>query len=183
MSKTPTVREAAPEDRDVVRAVVASAYGGERIAGLLDDLRESKVWLDVAFVAEERDKVVAAVCYSRAWLDAPTKLFEVLVLAPVAVLPDRQRAGVGSLLVEESLRRIERRNEPLVFVEGDPGFFSRVGFVQGFELHFEPPSTRVPDHAFQVATLPGYDQQAMTGRLVYPEVWWQHDAVGVRPGA
>ena len=101
----------------------------------------------------------------------------------MAVLPERQRAGVGTLLVEESLQLLGKREEPLVFLEGDPGFFSRVGFISGHELHFRPPSTRVPEPAFQVATLPGYDQATMTGAVVYPDVWWQHDAIGVRPEA
>lgn len=183
MSKTPTVREATSEDLDTVRKVVSAAYGGERTAGLFDRLRESSAWLDVAFVVEDKDHIVAAACYTKAWLDAPTKLFEVLVLFPVAVHPDRQRAGVGTLLVEESLQRLGDRDEPLVFLEGDPGFFSRVGFIAADELQFEPPSTRVPGPAFQVATLPGYEQATMTGRVVYPDVWWQHDAVGVRPEA
>ena len=183
MSKKPTVREATDEDMDRVREVVIAAYGGERMAQLLDALRESSAWLDLAFVAEEKDHVVAAACYTRAWLDAPNKLVEVLVLCPVAVLPDRQRGGTGSRLVEESLRMVEHRDEPLVFLEGDPGFFSRVGFIAAPELSFEPPSVRVPDHAFQVASLPGYEQATMTGAVVYPDVWWQQDAVGVRPEA
>jgi putative acetyltransferase len=42
---------------------------------------------------------------------------------------------------------------------------------------------RIPEPAFQVATLPGYDQAWMRGALVYPDVWWRHDAVGLRPEA
>jgi len=30
-------------------------------------------------------------------------------------------------------------------------------------------------------TLPGYDQTWMSGALVYPDVWWRQDAVGLRP--
>jgi putative acetyltransferase len=181
VSKTPTVREATSEDFDIIREIVAAAYGGEETAGLFDGLRDSTAWLDVAFVAEDKDRVVAAACFTRAWLDAPTRIFEVLVLSPVAVLPDKQRAGIGTLLVRESLQLLGDRDEPLVFLEGDPGFFSRVGFISGEELHFQPPSSRVPEPAFQVATLPGYDRATMTGAVVYPDVWWQHDAIGVRP--
>ncbi len=182
MSKTPTIREATHEDDDVVRRIVSAAYGGERNAALLDALRDSVAWLDLVFVAEEKGgHLVAAGCYTRGWLDAPTKLVEVLVLAHVGVLPDRQRAGIGSLLVKESLRAVQDRDEPLVFLEGDPGFFSRLGFIGGFELGFTPPSPRIPDAAFQVATLPGYEQDWMTGAVVYPDVWWRHDAVGLRP--
>lgn len=182
MSKPPEVRAATDDDASEVRRVVAAAFGGERMAQLLDALREDPVaWLDLAFVAEEKDGVVAACAYSRGWLDSPTKLVEVLVLTPLAVRPDRQRDGVGTLLTKESLRRVGERDEPLVFLEGDPGFFCRLGLVGGRELHFHPPSARIPEPAFQVATLAGYDQQTMTGAVVYPDVWWRHDAVGSRP--
>jgi len=182
VSKPPEVRAATDDDASAVRRVVTAAYGGERVAQLLDALREDPVaWLDLAFVAEGKDGVVAACAYTRGWLDSPTRLVEVLVLAPLAVRPDRQRDGVGTLLTKESLRRVEERDEPLVFLEGDPGFFFRLGMVGAHELHVDPPSARIPEPAFQVATLTGYDQETMTGAVVYPDVWWRHDAVGMRP--
>lgn len=181
MSKTPEIRAETADDPDAVRRVVSRAYGGEKVPGLLDALRDSVAWLDLCFVAEEKDKLVAAVCYTRAWVDAPTKLVEVLVLSPLAVRPDRQRVGIGSTLVRETLKLLEDRDEPLVFLEGDAGYYSRLGFIGGAELHFAPPSSRIPGPAFQVATLPGYDQGWMSGALVYPDVWWRQDAVGLRP--
>ena len=68
---------------------------------------------------------------------------------------------------------------PLVFLEGAPGYYSRFGFEQGSELGFRKPSLRIPDAAFQVLRLPAYEQW-MTGTLVYSEVFWRHDAVGLR---
>jgi putative acetyltransferase len=183
MSRTPSVREETAEDVEAVRRVVTAAYGGDKVAGLLDDLRESHVWLDLSFVVEQRDEVVAHVCYTRGWLDAQRRLVEVLVLSPLSVRPDRQRTGLGSRLVRESMRVLEHRPEPLVFLEGDPGYYSRLGFVAGSDLHFSAPSVRIPGPAFQVGTLPGYDQSWMRGALVYPDVWWQHDAVGLRTQA
>jgi len=44
------------------------------------------------------------------------------------------------------------------------------------------PSRRTPEAAFQVVT---FDSHApwMTGRVVYPDVWWRHDCAGLRdPG-
>ena len=179
--KARTVREEQPDDVDAVRRIVAAAFGGEKVPQLLDALRASVAWLDAVYVVEERDELVAAVAYTRAWLDAPTKLVEVLVLSPLAVLPERQRDGIGSLLVKDTLRLLEDRPEPLVFLEGSPGFYSRLGFIAGSELGFSAPSVRIPAPAFQVATLPGYDQTRMSGALVYPDVWWRQDAVGLRP--
>jgi putative acetyltransferase len=179
----PFVREETPEDHDDVRRVVAAAFGGEKVPELLDALRSSVAWLDLAYVVEDGDEVVASVVYTRAWLDARPKLVEVLVLSPLAVRPERQRSGLGSLLVRETLRAVEGRDEPLVFLEGAPDFYARLGFIPGDELGFAPPSARVPRPAFQVATLPGYEQAWMTGALVYPDVWWRQDSVGLRPEA
>jgi len=181
MSKL-TVREETAEDVDVVRRVVAAAFGGEQVPELLDGLRESVAWLGLSYVAEEKGEVVAHVAYSRGWVDMPNKLLEVLVLSPMSVRPDRQRVGIGSALVRETMDRLLERSEPLVFLEGDPGYYSRLGFVAGEELGFTAPSVRIPRPAFQVATLTGY-QDSMSGALVYPDVFWRYDCVGLRPEA
>jgi putative acetyltransferase len=178
---SPTVRPESDDDVDAVRRVVTSAFGGDRVPQLLDALRESVAWLDLSFVAEKDDEVVGHVAYTRGWLDAATKLVEVLVLSPLSVAPEQQRSGVGSALVRETLEAMKHRPEPLVFLEGDPGYYSRLGFVPGEHLHMTAPSTRIPAAAFQVASLPGYDQTWMRGALVYPDVFWRHDCVGLRP--
>lgn len=178
---TRIVRAELADDLDVVRRLVATAFGGERVPELLDGLRESVAWLGLSFVAEEDGEVVGHVAYSRGWLDAPAEVVDVLVLSPLSVRPDRQRAGVGSALVRETLRALEGRTEPLVFLEGAASYYSRLGFVPGDWLSFIPPSVRIPKDAFQVATLPGYDESSMSGALVYPDVFWRHDCVGLRP--
>lgn len=183
MSKKPVVREETPDDHAEVRRVVTAAFGGEKVPELLDALRTSVAWLDLSYVVEERGEILGSVTYTRAWLDARRKLVPVLVLSPLAVRPERQRSGLGSLLVTETLRSLEGRDEPLVFLEGSPDYYSRLGFIAGDELGFAPPSVRVPQPAFQVATLPGYEQAWMSGALVYPDVWWRQDSVGLRPEA
>jgi putative acetyltransferase len=182
VSEGPAVREERLDDAEAVRRVVQAAFVGEAVPELLDDLRRSVAWLDLSLVAcDAEGEVVGHVCFTRAWLDAPARLVEVLVLSPLSVRPDRQRTGVGTRLVTESLRRLEGRGEPLVFLEGDPGYYSRFGFVAGSRLGLTAPSVRIPPAAFQAATLPGYDPEQMRGALVYPDVWWRHDAVGLRP--
>lgn len=177
---TLTVRPEAPADEDAVRRVVESAFGDEDVAGLLDDLRRSVAWLGLSFVAEQNGVVVGHVSYTRAWVDAPERLVEVLVLSPLSVRPDLQRRGVGGSLVRETLARLANRSEPLVFLEGSPAYYSRLGFVAGGSLGFTAPSVRIPSAAFQVWPLPSYDR-SVTGALVYPDVFWRHDAVGLRP--
>jgi putative acetyltransferase len=66
-----------------------------------------------------------------------------------------------------------------VFLEGDPGYYSRLGFERADELVFRKPSLWIPDAAFQVFRLPSYEAW-MTGALVYAQTFWDHDAVGLR---
>jgi hypothetical protein len=49
MSRTPTVRDDTADDPDAVRRVVTAAYGGEKVADLLDHLRHSVAWLGLGF--------------------------------------------------------------------------------------------------------------------------------------
>ena len=175
-----TVRPETAEDLEVVHAVVAAAFGSDHVADLLDDLRRSPAWLGLSLVAEDAGEVVGHVALSRAWVDDPQRVADVLVLSPMSVRPDRQRRGVGSVLVRAALELAAARDEPLVFLEGDPRYYSRLGFVAAGPLGFGKPSVRIPDRAFQVWTTPAYRGE-VSGALVYPDVFWRHDAVGLRP--
>jgi putative acetyltransferase len=175
------VRPEVAGDVPLTREVVDAAFGAEPVAALLDELRLSTAWRDLSFVAEQDGLVVGHVSYTRGWLDAPERLVEVLVLSPLSVLPAAQGTGVGSALVRRTLELLRERQEPLVFLEGSPSYYGRLGFRPGGPHGFTAPSTRIPPAAFQFVELPSY-QDWMTGTLVYPDVFWEHDAVGLRDG-
>jgi putative acetyltransferase len=44
----------------------------------------------------------------------------------------------------------------------------------------ERPSARIPEPAFQAWRLSAF-RDGLSGALVYPDVFWRHDAVGLRP--
>jgi putative acetyltransferase len=176
------IREERAGDRQAVRELHLEAFGdhGATVAELTDALRENLLpdrgW---SLVAEQAGRVVGHVMFTRSLLDAPRRLVEVQVLSPLAVLPEHHRRGVGSALVLSGLDLLARHAVPLVFLEGSPGYYPRFGFRPGGELGLRKPSLRIPDAAFQVFTLAAYETW-MTGTLVYSEVFWQHDAVGLR---
>ncbi len=176
------VRPETPQDQAASRAVVAAAFGDEPVADLLDGLRRSSAWRGLSFVAEEEGRVVGHVSFTRGWLDAPARLLDVLVLSPLSVDPAAQGRGVGSTLVRRSLELLQGRPEPLVFLEGSPAYYSRLGFRPGAAHGFTAPSTRIPPAAFQFVALSSYEPW-MTGALVYPDAFWEHDAVGLREHA
>lgn len=173
-----------PGEAGVVRSVVLDAFHDEPVvAELVDALRASPDWIEgLSLVAEVNGAVVAHILFTRALLDAPRRLVDVLVLGPVGVARAHQRRGIGSGLIRHGLDLLRRRTEPLVFLEGNPAFYRRVGFEPGGPLGLRRPSLRIPEPAFQVVRLPGWEPW-MTGTLVYSRVFWDLDCVGLRDAA
>ncbi|WP_206051569.1 GNAT family N-acetyltransferase [Nocardioides ferulae] len=180
------VRPAQPADRTAVQRVILEAFGAEgvtadeapRIVELVGAL-DATGHTQVSLVAEVDGAVVGHTQLSRSWVDAREALVEVMVLAPLSVVPDRQRQGVGAALVAAALEAARSLASPAVFLEGDPAYYGRLGFVRASELGFARPSPRIPDPAFQVVVLPGHEPW-MSGPLVYCDPFWALDCVGLR---
>jgi putative acetyltransferase len=174
------IREAGDVDTPAVEAVVEGAFG-EKGAAVNDVMARLRSVEDMAveLVAATDGEVVGFVALSRAWLDARERLVDVLVLSPLAVAPDHQGRGIGSRLLAEVPEVAERLGAPLVFLEGAPGYYGSRGWMPATEHDLERPSLRIPAPACQVLLLSGHESW-MTGRLVYPDVWWRLDLVGLR---
>lgn len=174
-----------PADHDAVHELHRQAFGGghgELVATLTRELRgllSPNFGVSLVAVDDDGDRILGHVLLTRSILDAPERLVDVLVLSPVGVLPTHQKQGVGTALVTRGLELADDQGAPAVFLEGSPSYYPRFGFEPGEPLDFRKPSLRIPDVAFQVRRLSAYEEW-MTGTLVYSEVFWRHDAVGLR---
>jgi putative acetyltransferase len=174
------IRGQRPDERAGVRDVILRSFGRPVVADLAEALRDSRVGADgLSFVAEVGGRLVGHVQLSMSWLDAPERLVEVLVLSPLGVVPEHQRRGIGGRLVRHALGEAEQSGTPMVFLEGSPHYYSRLGFSTASRRGFTSPSVRIPDAAFQVVTMPSYEPW-MSGALVYAEAFWAFDCVGLR---
>jgi putative acetyltransferase len=160
-----TVRAERAEDHEAIASVVEAAFGSPDERRLVEAFRASAGYLpELALVAVVGGEVVGHVMFTLTELADGTSI---LMLSPLAVRPDRQRAGIGSALVRKGLRSAARRTEPLVVVEGDPRYYTRFGFVAASELGLERPYEKIPIAAFQALRLPAYVEHAR-GRVLYP---------------
>ena len=162
------IRPERAEDAGAVRTVHERAFapsGAE--ADLVDALRGSGADVpDLWLVADEDGDVVGHIAFSLARLDGGA---EVLALAPMGVLPERQRAGVGSALVAEGLRRAAGTDPPLVVVAGHPAYYPRFGFEPAAAAGVLAPFP-IPDEAWMIHRLPGYREDAR-GTVVYADAF------------
>ena len=171
------IRREGETDAEVIRAVTAAAFARPGAPGrappeaaLVDELRASGAWIPaLSLVAVEPaatgpgGDVTGHVLCTRGHVgDVP-----VLALGPLAVRPDRQRAGVGSALMHAVLGAGDALGEPLVALLGDPGYYGRFGFRLGRKYQITPPVAGWQPH-FQVRPLTAY-RPSVRGTFRYAE--------------
>ena len=96
------IREEEAQDVAAIRSVVEAAFGRPDEANLVDQLRTNADSV-ISLIALDDGCTVGHVLFSK--MEAP---FPALGLAPVSVLPDRQREGIGSRLIREGLAMAEK---------------------------------------------------------------------------
>ncbi|WP_019400801.1 MULTISPECIES: GNAT family N-acetyltransferase [unclassified Chelatococcus] len=111
-------------DEAAVDALLRAAFGGPVEAGLVRRLRADGDVL-LALVAEAGRDIVGHILFSPLTGLAPV---HAAALAPLAVHPSRQRAGIGTALVREGLVQLRAMGVDVVLVLGEPGYYGRFGF-------------------------------------------------------
>jgi putative acetyltransferase len=127
------IRDESPQDRQAIYQVISSAFGQSAEAKLVEKLRIAGDSV-ISLVAEEGGQIIGHVLLSR--MEAP---FRALALAPVSVVPTRQRCGIGSALIKEAVNRARSEGWAAIFVLGDPKYYERFGFDRDAAAAFNSP--------------------------------------------
>lgn len=120
------IRSLTPENHPKTSALLQQTFpNGNYEKRLIENLHKASKPLH-EWICIHRNKVIAYIAYSRAFHG---KEVCGLHLAPLAVAPQVQNQGVGTELLNFSLRQPEIRQQTL-FVLGDPNFYKKFGFEQ-----------------------------------------------------
>jgi putative acetyltransferase len=151
-------------EQSAIRFINKVAFGGAEEADLVDRLRAEGAVL-VSLVAELDQRVIGHVLFSRMSIETTGGSVPAAALAPVAVLPEHQRQGVGGSLIRHGLDLLRERGEQVVLVLGHPGYYPRFGFSSGKASSLESP---FPPDAFMALELRPGALDGIRGRAKYP---------------
>jgi putative acetyltransferase len=145
------IRRERPDDHAGVRQVHDRAFGRPDEAALVDALRmRGKAALSL--VAVEADRIVGHIFFSPVTIESGSPRFSAVGLAPLAVLPEFHRRGIGSRLVKAGLVACRNAGYDCVVVLGHPTYYPRFGFVPAYRYGISC-EYAVPDEAFMVLEL------------------------------
>jgi putative acetyltransferase len=153
-----TIRPESHEDESAVRRLNELAFGQPAEADLVDKLRAA--CSDALSLVAVADDVVGHILFTPVAVESATRRVAGMGLAPMAVLPDRQRQGIGSQLVQRGLDILRARGCPFVVVVGHPEYYPRFGFERASAHALVSQWDGMPDAAFMVLIL---DDHAMAG--------------------
>jgi putative acetyltransferase len=158
------VRAEKEADKVAIQALTDAAFGTPAESGLVAAVRVQARPV-ISLVADDGVAIVGHIMFSPVALPGYPEL-RIMGLAPMAVLPEQQRKGIGSVLVRTGLERCRRLGFGAVVVLGHPEYYPRFGFSPAarFGLGCD---YRVPEEAFMAMELqPGYLHDA-AGTIKY----------------
>ena len=121
------IRDEIAADSEAIRKVHELAFNSPAEAELVDLLR-ARGKATISLVAEEDEEILGHVLFSPVQIDPPSLGWKALGLAPVGVIPERQRQGIGKALIWQGLERCRSIGVRAIVVLGDPDYYTQFGF-------------------------------------------------------
>jgi len=158
------VRAENAAERSAIRSINEAAFGGQDEADLVDRLRADGLVL-VSLVAEMQQRIVGHILFSRMSIETTGSSVSAVALAPMAVLPEHQRRGIGGQLIRHGLNLLRARGERIVIVVGHSDYYPRFGFSSEKARSIEGP---FPRDVFMAMELSPGALNGVHGRVTYP---------------
>jgi putative acetyltransferase len=156
------VREESPGDVAPIRNVNKRAFGQDQEGNIVDALRSNGA-ARLSLVATLNGRVVGHIMYSPVSANGEVTG---AALGPMAVLPEHQRQGIGSRLIETGNRKLQDAGCPFIVVVGHANYYPRFGFrpasTHGIKCEWE-----VPDDVFMLLVLDQAKMRAVSGLAKY----------------
>lgn len=135
------IRPEKPEDYHAVEVVTKKAFLAFEIPDqqkrdqvdehyLAHILRDSPAFVpELDFVATIHERIVGNIMYTKSKIvTAEGKTINTATFGPLSVLPEYHRSGVGTALVNHTVKRAKKMGFAAILIFGHPRYYTRFGF-------------------------------------------------------
>ncbi len=162
------VRAEVESDHIAIDRLHQSAFGQDGESRLVRALRCLPDFApELSLVADAKQRIIGHILFTSIRIRGPTRSVPALALAPMAVLPQWQRRGVGSSLMQIGLDCCRRLGHTRVIVVGHSRYYGRFGFVSASRFGIQAPFPVSPD-AFMALALQVHALSGCPGVVEYP---------------
>lgn len=162
-----TIRHEKPEDIEQIYAVIEKAFKRDAEARLANKLRQACAD-HLSLVAETDGLIVGHIMFTPV-LVKNGNTFKGMGLAPMSVLPAKQRKGIGTMLVKSGVDILREKGCPFIIVLGHPDYYPRFGFQPASKFNIKSQWAEVPDEAFMILVLDDNALQGASGTATFRE--------------
>lgn len=161
------IRTSTFEDIESIKEMYTRAFPDEDLVPLIIKLLDNRNDV-LSLVGTIEEAVVAHLTFTMCSVNSSSK--RVALLAPLCVDPAHQKAGVGTMIVENGLERIKSQQIALTLTLGNPKYYGRFGFAAEETISAPYPIPEEWAAAWQSLLL-GDDLEPPSGKLVVPDLW------------
>lgn len=129
------IRNASQNDFYATEFITREAFWNLYLSGadehlVLHNLRKSNAYLpSLDLVAIHNGEIIGHCISTLAHVVNENDSAEVLCLGPISVSPELQNSGIGSMLINESIKIAKEFKHPAIILYGDPNYYHRFGFT------------------------------------------------------
>ena len=136
---------------------------------LVDKLRKAPTFIEeLSLVAELNGQVVGHILFTPIIIDNGKQQFQSLVLAPVSVLPEFQKMGIGGQLIRTGHQKAVDLGFNSVILLGHPQYYPRFGYKPASIWGIKSPIPLPSDDVFMAVELKDDSLAGVSGMVVFP---------------
>ena len=126
-----SVRPETTNDFAAIGEMLKLAFPEEDVASLVTNLRQATGYdSELSLVGDLHGAIIGYVMFTPAFIESNKGTLPAMLLAPLAVHPDWQKQGIGSLLTLHGLEQCRRLGNEIVIVIGHSTYYPKFGFLQ-----------------------------------------------------
>ena len=165
------IRQEQTKDEKAVFTLNNIAFNQENEAKLVDSLRKNEEAFipELSLVAELSEEIIGHILFSKIKIkDENGNLHESISLAPMSVLPDFHKKGIGEKLLLKGLKTAKNLGHQSVIVLGHEHYYPKFGFqpAEKFDIYT---SFEVPANVFMALELVENGLKNISGTVIYPK--------------